>query len=415
MFYRKLGGLLRGPAFYTLAGRALQYAAQFALVLLVPKLLLPEYFVQYSLLVPLAMLAATLLFGWFTSAAYRHAYAIVESEDGRERSTAYFYYGAIPLALIFVFGIVSLFASPIYSVMLLLVAAAGLKTGILAVLNSTERHRAFFFANVGFAVSLSVFLWLCAVLPDGALPWMLLVHAVIDIIAAVAGWLLIGVFRPRALPRFHADVGWRYFRYGVPMLPNALAVWIVSLSDRYILAIWESTEEVASYILGYQLGGSIVTIPMAFVMAVLYPRILRMDREHGLEAALDYTYRLLRQYLRWMTVMSIVGCVAIVFLIRAFYPAYQVDTLVIVAIVLAHAILGLGNFLNKEFELNGRTLVVARSIGVGAVVNVVLNFVLIPWLGALGAALATLAAYACSIYLVYKARTYVPVAVRPDR
>lgn len=404
--------MLTGPAFYALAGRGVQYIAQFALVLLAPRLLLPEYFVQYSLLLPLAMLGATLIFGWFTSAAYRHAHAIIESEDGRDRRTAYFYYGAVSLSLVLVYGIAALFALPIHAVMILLAAASGLKNGILAILNSAERHRAFFLSNVGFAISLGVFLGLCAWLPDDALPWMLLAHAVLDVMVAVTGWCAVGVFSLRTSPRFYADVGRRYLRYGLPMLPNILAVWIVSLSDRYILAMWESTEQVASYILSYQLGGSIVTIPMAFVMAVLYPRILRIDREQGQAAALDYTYGLLKRYVRWIAVVSVAGSVALAFFIRAFYPAYEVDTLVIAVIVMAHAVFGLGHFFNKEFELNGRTLVVARSVGLGAVVNVVLNFALIPGLGALGAALATLAAYACSIYVVFKARTYVPV---PDR
>lgn len=412
MFYEKFAELLRGPTFYTLAGRALQYLAQFALIVLVPRLLLPEYFVQYSLLMPLAMLAATLIFGWFTSAAYRHAHAIIAAEDGRERRTAYFYYGVVSLALIFACGIVFLFSAPIYAVMLLLAAAAGLKNGILSVLNSTERHRAFFFANAAFAASLGVFLALCAHLPDEALPWILLVHAVLDIVAAVIGWCVIGVFTPRAFPRFDLETGRRYLHYGLPMLPNVLAVWIVSLSDRYILAIWESTGNVASYILAYQLGGSVVTIPMAFVMAVLYPRVLRIDREQGLQLALEYTHGLLRKYLRWIAILAVPGCIAVVLFIRAFYPAYEVDPPTVAVIVIAHAIFCLGHFLNKEFELNGRTMVVAQSVSIGAVMNVILNLVLIPWLGALGAALATLGAYASSMYIVYRARTHVPTAVR---
>lgn len=406
--YARISRLVRGPAIYAFAGRGVQYAAQLAFVLFVPKLLLPEYFVQFSLLVPIATLGASLVFGWFTNAAYRHAHRIVDTGEGGDRQTAYFFYGAVSLGLIVIYGLAVLLSTSIYPVILLLLAASGLKTGLLSVLNSVERHRSFLFANLGFAASLVVFLALCGFLPNEKLPLILAVHGGLDITVAVTGWYLIGVFTVRPLPRFDSDVGARYWHYGMPLVPKILAAWIISLSDRYMLALWEPTEQVAGYILSYQLGGSMVTIPMAFAMAVLYPRILRIDREQGGEVALKYTYRLLRHYVRLIPLMFVLGCAVVIPFMSFFYKAYETNIAVVALIVLAHVILGLTHFLSKEFELNGRTIVISKSVGVAAIVNIALNLMLIPVLGILGAAVATLVAYAASIALIYKARTYVP-------
>lgn len=405
--YARALRLASGPAFYMLIGRGIQFAAQLALVIIVPKLLLPAEYVQFNLLLPLAFLGASMIFGWFTSAAYRYAHALFDAGDDRHRRTAYFYYGAVSLLLVLAYGFVSPLTSSIYPLLLILLVAAGLKSGVLAVLNAAERHRGFFFANLGFALSLAFFLALCAWAPDGDLPRILALYAVLDIVVAVIAWNRIGVFTSGSAPRFDVEVGRRYFRYGLPLVANTLAVWTVSLSDRYFLTLWEPTQQVAGYILSYQLGSNVVVIPMAFAMTVIFPKVLRVEREQGHEAAMSYTYRLMRLYVRAMAIFAAIAGAGVILFMSSFYPAYETSPVVVVLIVLAHVIFGLTHFFNKEFELNGRTVVITKSIGIAAVLNVVLNVALIPVLGVLGAAISTLLAYVVSTYFVYKARRYI--------
>lgn len=401
--------LMGGPAFHALAGRGLQFAAQLALVLVVPRLLPPAEYVQFNLLLPVAMLGASMIFGWFTGATYRYAHTMLDPGDDRHRRTAYFYYGLLSALLALIYAVSALLTPSIYPLFLLLLVASGLKTGVLSILNAAERHGGFFFANLWFALSLAVFLGLCALVPGWGLARILACYAALDIVIAAVAWNRLGVFTLGPSPRFDTEIGRRYFRYGLPLVANTLAVWVVSLSDRYFLALWESTSQVAGYILSYQLGSSVITIPMAFALAVIFPKILRIEREAGHEAALDYTYTLLGRYLRYMVILSVLGGGAVILFIHLFYPAYETDPWVIMLIVLAHAIFGLSHFYNKEFELDGRTLVITRSIGLAAVVNLALNVMLIPFLGALGAAISTLAAYCASTFFVYRARAYRPV------
>lgn len=397
-----------GPAFYTLAGRSLQFAAQLALVLIVPKLLPPAEYVQFNLLLPVALLGASMIFGWFTGATYRYVHALLAADDDRQRRTACFYYGLLSVSLVLIYAVSSLFTASIYPLLLILLAASGLKTGVLSVLNAAERHGGFFWANLCFAASLAIFLGLCALVPAWGLPRILACYAALDSAIAAVAWNRLGIFTLRAPPRFDAETGRRYFRYGMPLVANTLAVWVVSLSDRYFLALWESTPQVAGYILSYQLGSNVVTIPLAFAVTVIFPKILRLERDAGHEAALAYTYRLLGRYLRYMVILSVLGGGAVILFLHLFYPSYETDPWVVMLIVLAHAIFGLTHFYNKEFELDGRTIVITQSIGLAAVVNVALNLALIPLLGGLGAAISTLAAYCASTFFIYRVRAYRP-------
>lgn len=400
--------LLRAPSFYTFLGSGIQYSAQLALVLLVPKLLAPEYYVQFNFVLPLAFLGAALVFGWLTSAVYRHVHQVLQPGDSRYRQTVFLYYSLASLLLLGVYFAVSASTASIYRLVPLLLVAAGLKTGVLAVLNSAGRHKQFFLANLGFFLSTALFLSLCLAVAEGRLAYCLSLYAAFDVVVALIVWRLTGIFTVQPWPVFDVEIARRYFRYGLPLVINMIATWTISMSDRYLLALWEPREQVASYILSYQLGGSIITVPLVFAMALIFPRIIRIDRESGEQAALDYTHRLMKIYRRYMAAIFVLACGIVIPFKYFFYPAYEFNPALIMVIVLAHVIFGFTHFFNKEFELNGKTMVITKGIGLGAILNTGMNVALIPLLGVLGAAISTLIAYAATVFFVYKSRTYAP-------
>jgi O-antigen/teichoic acid export membrane protein len=276
----------------------------------------------------------------------------------------------------------------------------------LGALNAAEQHKPFFYAHLSFAVTLGVFLGLCAAGEAADLGRNLLVYAALDALVAVVVWIHLGVVRWPPLPSFDRAVATRYFLYGLPLVIQNVATWVISLSDRYLLKLWESTDSVASYILGYQLASSVITIPLTLAMTIIFPRAIRIDRDAGVHAALDYTYHMLGYYVRYIAIIALLGCGIVIPFKHFVYPAYEFHPYVMVVIVLAQVVAGLLPFLSKEFELNGRTLVITKGIGLGAAANVGLNLALIPALGLTGAALATLAAYGMSVVYLYRGRTY---------
>ncbi len=396
----------RAPASLALAGRGVQYATQFGLVLIVPKVMVPEAYVQFSLVMPLAFLGMTLVYGWLAGSMFRHVHELLAASDTRFRQTVTFYYGVTAISLVLGYLVTSFYVDSIYHLVPMILLAAALKAGILRILNGAERYRFFLVANLGFAVSLVIFLLMCWRGRQEDIAQFLLIYALIDIVLGLAFWKLAGVFVFSPRPKFDKAVVKRYLHYGIPLVMNNIAVWVVSMSDRYMLSFWETPTRVADYILSYQLGGSVITIPMAFVMAVVFPKAIRLDRDEGQDAALKYIYAVLGLYLRYITLILILACAIVIPFKFYFYPEYEFNPLIIIIIVLAHVIYGLSQFYNKEFELDGRTLVITRGIGLGGGLNIALNLLLIPVWGGVGAAMATLIAYCVSVYYVRSARSH---------
>lgn len=393
---------LRSPDALTFLGRGIQYFSQLVMVLVIPKALAPAKYAELNLLLPLAYLGMSFVFSWLIGALSRYVFELFDPANGGIRQAASVYFALTSLVLLCLYAGLTLTTDSIYSLVPLLLVAAGLKNLVLGVLNTSGNHAGYFSANLGFALALGVFVGFCFYREDIDLTPYLTLYAVIDIAVSLVAC--------RGLGLLAFDRSWRgglgqisrYFRYGVPLVMNSFAIWIMSVSDRYLLDLWESKETVAGYILSYQLGGSIITVPMSFAVAVILPRIIRMDKDEGEERALVYAHRLLVYYLRFMVPIFVIACAVVLPLKYYFYPAYHFDPAVLAIIVLAHVIYGLIHFYNKEFELNGRTIVITKAMAAGAAVNVIFNVALIPWLGTTGAAISTLLAYALSVYSVYR-------------
>ena len=400
--------LLLTPAALMLAGRAIQYLSQLIMVLVVPKVLAPELYVKLNLVLPLAFLGVSLVFGWMINAIYRHVFELLDTSSDRFKQTVFFYYASVSLLLFLIAFIGQIYTSSVYTLIPVLLVAAALKNGVLGVLNTSGNSKGFLLTNTGFAISLLLFVVLSFLDTENKLSRNLIIYASIDIFVACIAWWLLGVFRIPPFPKFSRDIASRYFRYGSPLVAKMMGIWVISLSDRYFLTFWEGSKEVASYILSYQLAGSAITIPMSFVMAIVFPKILKIEKNESQKEALSYTYKLLRIYSRFMIPVFIIVSFVVIMFQYYIYPNYHFTPYIIVIIVLAHIIFELSHFYNKEFELNGRTIVVTKGIAIGAIVNVVLNLVLIPFFGGIGAAIATLLAYSVAVYITYNMREYRP-------
>lgn len=407
--YNVISRIFGSTEMQAMYGRGIQYLSQFVMVLVVPKVLSPELYVELNLVLPLAFLGVSLLFGWMMGSIHRHVHEFLDGKEIEVRQTVFTYFSAISIAGLLIFAALFPLLDSVYRLIPLLLVAAAHKNLLIGILNLSGNNKGYMLANLGFAASLALFVLLCYLRPGEGLAGKLVIYGAVDIIVGLVVWYKLGLDGYGLRPRFHKAIASRYMRYGMPLVLNGLATWVVSVSDRYILSIWEKPVTVASYILNYQLGGSVVVIPMSFAVAVYLQKILRIDKDQGLEAALDYTYGLLKIYKKFFLLFLVVGFSIVLSLKYFVYSEYEFNygkTLFV--LVLAHLVLGFTHFYNKEFELNGRTYIISKSIGLGAVVNAICNFSLIPVIGSLGAAFSTLIAYTVTVLVVYKSREYRP-------
>ena len=198
-------------------------------------------------------------------------------------------------------------------------------------------------------------------------------------------------------------------RFGMPLVPAALALWAVNFIDRYLIAVFKDQSEVGVYSVAVRIASAVLFLLIAFRMA--WPAFA-YSIEDDREARRAYSYVL--TYVVYLTCWSslALGLLApwLVHLLArnsAFYRAS--DSVALLAFAGAayagYTVLAIGSGRARKTQGNW---VVA---GVAAAVNVGLNVALIPPYGMVGAAIATLVAYVVLFLgmVAYAQRVY-PVA-----
>jgi O-antigen/teichoic acid export membrane protein len=180
-------------------------------------------------------------------------------------------------------------------------------------------------------------------------------------------------------------------RFGLPLVPAALALWVVNFADRFFLIKLAGAREVGLYSIGVRMSSAILLLLIAFSTAwPAFAYSLDDDREARRTYGFVLTYLLflccwlslalglLSPWLvRLLTTPPFYSSARVVAPLAFSLAAYAGYTVVVVGVGRA-----------------GRTGFNWVVAGAAAVVNTALNVALIPRYGMIGAAVATLAAYA---------------------
>jgi O-antigen/teichoic acid export membrane protein len=179
-------------------------------------------------------------------------------------------------------------------------------------------------------------------------------------------------------------------RFGLPLVPTALFLWVTNFSDRFFLVKLSSVAEAGLYSVGVRVASSMVLLLTAFRMA--WPAFAFSIRDED-EAKRTYAY-----VLTYLTVLTAWVALALTLL-----APWLVDLLAAARFAESSRVVGPLAFASVAFAAY---IVVAIGVGrvrrtqfnwvvtgAAAFVNVVLNLTLIPPYGMMGAAVATVAAY----------------------
>jgi O-antigen/teichoic acid export membrane protein len=180
-------------------------------------------------------------------------------------------------------------------------------------------------------------------------------------------------------------------RFGMPLVPSALLLWVTNFSDRFFLVKLADTQEVGLYSVGVRIASAMALLLTAFRTAwPAFAYSIEDDREA------KRTYAFVLTYLVFVTTWVATGLALLspwlVDWIAA--PAFASSSRVVGPLAFAVVIfagyvvmvIGVGRARRTQFNW--------VVTGAAAIVNVVLNLLLIPRYGMMGAAAATIAAYA---------------------
>ncbi len=207
-------------------------------------------------------------------------------------------------------------------------------------------------------------------------------------VTAVA--LLYGTVRRLSL-RFSFAVLRRMISFGVPLMPSGLALWVLTLSDRYFLEHFSGLHDVGLYSLGYRFGMILNVVMVSPFIVAWSPLMLSVAKRKDCR---EIYSNVLTYFCMATLFVSLVVSVLAKDVIRLvatppFYDAFKVVFLIAISYVLygVFIIFTLGTTLTRN------TKYVPLTTGGAAMVNIGLNLWFIPRYGMMGAAVATVFSY----------------------
>ncbi|HET7454575.1 MAG TPA: lipopolysaccharide biosynthesis protein [Solirubrobacterales bacterium] len=266
---------------------------------------------------------------------------------------------------------------------------------MLTLFRLEERARAYFLTTIlNVLASIALTVVLVVGLEEGARGLLVGSYA-----AGAAFVLVLVALQWRRLSlRFDRGLMRRLFRFGVPTMPAEVSLYLLNFVDRLIIVRSLGLAEAGLYSLGVKFAQAVNVLVRGFQLA--WPPLAYSIREDG-EA---------RRVYATVVTLFVAGCAWVVagmwllsrWIVRAladpkFFDSYEVIGLISTAVTLYALYLVLVVILGRT----GRTeFNFPAAIG-ALVVNVVLNLLLVPPLGIVGAGLALVASYVVVLGLMY--------------
>jgi O-antigen/teichoic acid export membrane protein len=214
--------------------------------------------------------------------------------------------------------------------------------------------------------------------------------------------------RDFSLPLYRALV-----KFGLPYVPAGLAAIVIQVIDRPIMLLLTNLAVVGVYQVNYRLGIFMMLIVSMYDFA-WRPFFLSHASEPG---AKDLFARALTYCVAGMTgvFLAVSMFIGDVIRIRMFgryiiHPDYWGGLSIVPVVLLAYMFLGIYNNLVAGVYIEKKTQRLPAITLAGALVNIAANFLLIPIMGMMGGAVATLLAYAAMALVLYlDVRKFYPV------
>jgi O-antigen/teichoic acid export membrane protein len=185
-----------------------------------------------------------------------------------------------------------------------------------------------------------------------------------------------------------------YLKYGLPLVPSSLSSWALSVSDRYIITFFLSVAWVGYYSPGYQLGWTISLLATPFT--ILVPTALY---EHYDANRIAEVKTILRYSVKYFLAVAVPAAFVFSVLSKPILlvlttPAIATNGYLITPFTALSAVLfGVWSIIVTVLTFEKRTGIIGTIWILGAVLNIGLNLVLVPYFGIIAAAVTTLLGY----------------------
>jgi O-antigen/teichoic acid export membrane protein len=178
--------------------------------------------------------------------------------------------------------------------------------------------------------------------------------------------------------------------YARPLIANSVAWWVNSASDRYIVTFICGVAVNGIYSVGYKIPSILAVFTNIFNQAWTLSAVHEFDSEDkgGFFSDMYNIYNFVITV--FCSVLLIFTRIMAKFLYaKDFFEAWKFVPFLLIAFVFS----SLSGYIGGIFSAVKDSKIFAKSTVIGAIVNIILNFILVICIGAIGAAISTIISY----------------------
>jgi O-antigen/teichoic acid export membrane protein len=214
---------------------------------------------------------------------------------------------------------------------------------------------------------------------------------VVQTLVTMVGILLVSSQIGFSIPKFtylHS-----HLKYGLPLTPNSAIRWITDSSDKFILGFFMGLNAVGIYAAAYAIG-NVISFLISPIQLILFPALSKaydLENFHEVTGYLEYS-------LKYFLLFAIPSAFGISVLAKPILRIMTTAEFASGGIVIPFVAFGI--IFNGVYQISiNVTHIVKKTqynivfLSIGAISNLLLNFILIPIFGLIGAAVSTFIAY----------------------
>lgn len=197
--------------------------------------------------------------------------------------------------------------------------------------------------------------------------------------------------------------------YSIPLIPNALMWWIMGLSDRYIITYFLGLSATGIYAVANKIPSVLNMINSIFFQAWQMSAIEEYDSKDK-SKFFSNVFNVFSIVMLVSTSIILVNLKLIIkfFVADNYYEAWEYVPFLLLGVVFS----SFSGFLGTNYIAAKKTKGVFKTSVIGAIINIIVNVILIPKIGINGASIGTMVSFgAIWILRVIDTKTFVDISI----
>ncbi|MEW5705477.1 MAG: oligosaccharide flippase family protein [Actinomycetota bacterium] len=396
--------LSKDTLFYSI-GKIIPAVINFASISIFTRLLSPEAFGNYQLVITAVAFVSVILSSWLQQAVYRHFLEFKNKGKSTDFIATFSWLLlattiiSCTLALCFYFFIPPGYRHFVFTSTVLLVSYL-LYTNLQVVLQASLKAISYSKYEILRASMFLIFGIAFIRINQSYLSLVLAMMATYLPLSLLLTYRL-GIFRTLFNHALNLETAKTIWLYGLPMFFWFLGSQVLSVSDRFFIGYFRGSAEVGIYTSNYNLMSSSIGLLTTPIQLAIYTNIMNPwslgDKERAKSAVVSTAYYYIMFTLPILLVTALYGKNIVAL---ALGSKFREGHVILPIILLGFLANNFALFFQKNYELEKKTRLLAVFAFLAAILNIGLNLFFIKEYGYIGAAITTAAAYVFYLILI---------------